>query len=189
MTNMFAIVSLDYKAEYEKVLSENTLLKLKISELCNTNIVLMETIKSNELTIQQLKEENIMLKEKIKSLEHKIDKLENTIHKLELKDEYNKFMIAIQDINSMYSLERINSSFRDLREDRVDTCHYIKENDPQDLKDAKIKILYDKLQTMNNSIREDFDDLYPNVIDEVLKHLTIKSVSDKLMKRVNKWWD
>ena len=177
------------KEEIKELKAENVILKEEIKELKAENVILKKEIK-------ELKAENVILKKEIKELkaENVILKKDNQslhdkVNKLELKDEYNKFMVAIQDINSMYSLERVNSSFKDLREDRVNTCHYIKENDPQDLKDAKIKILYDKLQIMNNSIREDFDDLYPNVIDEVIKHLTIKSVSDKLMKRVNKWWD
>ena len=54
------------ETEYNKVLNENLHLKLKITELYNGQEILNETIRTNNLTIEQLKEENIMLKYKIK---------------------------------------------------------------------------------------------------------------------------
>lgn len=202
---MAQMISFVHGDEYAKLLDENFKLKSKITDLYLTIDQLHETIKTDKLTIQLLKEENEMLKQKINELESKMNKqdsiisnqndliqeLKLDIQDIQLKEEYNQFMVAIQDINSMYSLEKKlkNSSFTDLREDRVDNCHYIKENDSHELKDAKITVLYEKLKYMKDSLREKFDDLYPNVIDDVLSNLTPnQTIPTKIMKRAYNWW-
>lgn len=200
---MSHIISFVQEQEYTKVLNENIMLKAKITELYITIDHLNDTIKKNHLTIDLLKEENDMLKMKLLLLEkefndiksqhielkHNHELLTHKLNSIIEKDEYNKFMIAIQDMNRLFLLEHKNSSFKDLREDRLYTCHYIKDNDQPEMKDAKISVLYEKLQHIHDNIREQFDELYPNVIEDVLLHITPVKVSDKLLKRVYKWWN
>ena len=130
---MSHIISFVQSDEYDKVLNENIMLKAKIAELYTTINQLHETIKTDKLTIDLLKEENEMLKEKIKSLEDKILKqdiiiqelktenvqlkeeikelkaenvqLKSDINDLKLKDVYNSYIMAIQDTNSYQRLE------------------------------------------------------------------------------------
>jgi hypothetical protein len=196
-------ISFVQEHEYNRVSNENIMLKAKITELYSNIDHLHEISKTDKSSLNLFKEENNLLKQNLSHLEQDIQTMKNdhilfknthhsiidNIYSLLDKDLYNKFMIAIQDINRMLSLEQQNTSFKDLREDRIYTCHYMKDHDSQEMKDAKITVLYEKLHNMKDNIREDFNNLYPNVIEDVLLHISPVHVSDKLIKRVNKWWN
>ena len=190
--------------EYNKILNENINLKLKISELYNNEETLKETIKMNNLTIKQLNEENIMLKQKIQEFEENILKqninincLYDKINLMETKNIYNKFIIAIQDLNSLEKLEtklikndKIN--IIKLKKNRINDCHYINNDDDEDLTNDKIIVLLEKLKNMDDNLKIKFDKKYPNLIDSIL-HDMIKYnktlLSHDNLEIINDWWD
>ena len=171
---------------------ENEILYCRIKKL---ETMLNEQIKINQaqqLEIVSLKEENKILKEEIKELKADNKSLHDKVDILLEKEEYNNLIIAIQDINRIYSLEYKlkNSSFTNLRTNRNDNFHYILDNDSQELKDAKITVLYERLQNMKNSIRKKMNRQYPNVIQDVLSEIApVQPLSDKVLEKANDWWD
>lgn len=202
----------EYKEELPITLSlqqltlENEILYFRIKKL---ETMLDEQIKINQsqqIEIVSLKQENNALKLDNQKLNDKVDKLNDTVSKLNgtiyhlndkvdklvEKEEYNNLMIAIQDINRMYLLEQTfkNSSFSNLRKNRNDEFHYILENEPQELKDAKITVLYEKLTNLKDNIRKKMNRQYPNVIRDVLSQIKpIQAISDIHLEQANDWWD
>jgi chromosome segregation ATPase len=71
------------ESEYIKLYNENTDLKMKINKLYSDGEMLRDTIKTNELTINELRKENEMLKEKLANLENHIEKQNTKIVNLE----------------------------------------------------------------------------------------------------------
>lgn len=209
------------ETEYNKILNENINLKLKISELYNNEENLKETIKINILTIKQLNEENIMLKQKIQELEEnmtkqnikindqniKINELSDKLNLIESKNIFNKFVIAIQDLNSSEKLEtklskndkiniiadrhiRLYEAIK-LKKNRISECHYINNDDEDDLLNDKIIVLLNKLENMDESIKNMFNKKYPNLINSILHDITRDKtlLSQDNLEIINDWWD
>jgi hypothetical protein len=185
---------------------ENKILYFRIKKLETMLDEQIEINKSQQIEIVSLKQENNALKLDNQKLNDKVDKLNdtvsklngklyhlnNTVSKLVEKEEYNNLTIAIQDINHMYLLEQTlkNSSFSNLRKNRNDEFHYILENEPQELKDAKITVLYEKLNNLKDNIRKKMNRQYPNVIRDVLSQIKpIHPISDVHLEQANDWWD
>ena len=213
---MSHIISFVQSNEYDKVLNENIMLKAKIAELYTTIDQLHETIKTDKLTIDLLKEENEMLKEKIKSLEDKIIKqditiqelkdenvqlkeeikeLKSDINDLKLKDVYNSYIMAIQDTNSYQRLEltlpKHKKNLIKLRRNRNISCHYIEENDDDVLKNNKLYVLHDKLINMDPSLRSKFDKEFPNLIQDLIQYIEpLKTVpTEDELENISYWWE
>jgi hypothetical protein len=183
----------------EELTLENKVLHARIQQLdvkldieIQKNKCLETRIESLEQDNIQLKSENIQLKSENIQLREDIKDLKSEIQDIKLKELYNQFMIAIQDINRMYSLEQIlkNSAFTNLRSNRINSCHYINENDSQELTNAKITVLYEKLQSMNDSIRKKLNQKYPNVIRDVLSQIKpLQGLSEDDLEDANDWWN
>lgn len=182
--------------EYKKLQDENTELKLKISELYRKEESYKDTIRTNELTIQQLKEENQMLRQKISDLENTIVKLETKINQFEEKEQYNKFMIAIQDINRLEQIEtKLSGNDKKnlirLRKSRVSECHYIEEDDDEDDKNDRRTVLYERIQNMSPQVRRRFNNMFPGLLDVLMTYIVqIKTQpSEDSLKDILDWWE
>jgi len=159
------------KDSYDKLYKEKQELILKNDEYRNRLTELLQTtefhialLKEKDVEIALLKKENEELKKRIeelevknKILERKNEILEDRVNKLEYEKMYNKYIVAIQDINSFLFLEKKADSptstyLNDLRTNRVDFSHIDKwiniKNDNSNLINYKINILLEKLNSI-----------------------------------------
>jgi len=188
---------------------ENISAKAKISELTNIKTELFDALTKKNIDIDNLKEENNKLKiqleqiqNEMKNINHnydelkiKHDSLENEIQKIKNDKAFDKFVIAIQDLNREESLEKkVNGKtqkiLQELRENRIDECHYINDNDSQQRKDDKRNILYDEIKNMPKALRDMFDKYYPNVLNDIDKYIINKksTPSQTFVAQINRWF-
>ena len=98
--------------------------------------------------IQDLEAENENLIMRIRALEGQINELNSKVNNMIAKDEFEKFLVAIQDLNSIYTLEKKFSKLSGLRFTRVSAFHYIKKKvDSQQLVSYKKDIVISRLKT------------------------------------------
>lgn len=199
--------------EYLFLKKENNELHLRILELSSNEKILNEMIKTRDMTIDELKKENEELKVKITMLENDMallknditvlkqqnKTLENYVLKMENKELYEKFVIAIQDVNRYEELEKnvknntTSKNLKKLRNDRVSNCHYLNEEDDDvTLVDDKMSILYDKLNKMPIDIKNKFNKKYPNLISDIVGYIPSKkpvsSISIDNKNDIEEWW-
>lgn len=208
--------------ENNELKKENEILRNRITDLSSIiehidkEIHYVESIKYHEQTIEELKKENEMLKSKIKELEDKIKQqddhikqqddnikqqnitiniLKEKINAIETKSLYNKYLMAIQDLNREEELETklntVSKNLNKLRKNRIGEVHYLNEDmDEWDLVDRK-SVLYDKLINMPIEIKQKFDKLYPNVVDSVINHIKSAKthVTDEYLEEIEEWWN
>lgn len=174
----------------ETLLNENEELKNEIKELKNKVNKLENIIETQNIKINKLENENKELKNKINILENK-----NLI---------NKIFEAIQDINSIHNLENnmetpINYYLKRLRNNRNNHCHYIKNNDNDNIKNMKIKKLLSYLLKLSdeskeniNCLCEDEENIFIDKIIEYLQKLNLtyddSNISKMQLKYINMWW-
>ena len=109
------------------------------------------------------KEENIIIKEDNKETHKQLTKIIN-------RTIFNKYTKAIQYVNRLEQFEKQLNNPKymiQLREDRVDDCHYINDNDTQDEQKKKMNILYEKINNMSNEVKKMFNRRYPNLINNI----------------------
>ncbi len=124
--------------------------------------------------------------------------METILTQLIIKHNYTKFIIAMNDVSLYFSLERKtnNISFKYLQEDCKVYYHYIDRlTDNGEMLKAKLKVFYDKIKNIDNDVYEIINDLYPNIINDMLLELSNHkddifkvNISEQLIKRVNQWW-
>lgn len=117
--------------------------------------------------------------------------IKRMIYRLNLTNLFNKYIVAIQDLNSYKLLEDKVSDLTKLRDTRIIMCQFIKRKDTDSIKQAKINVLYKKLHEMPEEISEMFEDDYENLIDDlkklnIYKDVTIDPVT---LNKINSWWD
>lgn len=179
--------------------------------LLNENEELKNEIKELKIEIIKLKIENKELRNIIETQNIKINKLEsenkelrNKINILENKNLINKIFEAIQDINSINNLEinmetPINYYLKRLRNNRNNNCHYIKNNDNDNIKNMKIKKLLSYLLNLSveskeyiNCLCEDEENIFIDKIIEYLQKLNLtyddSNITKMQLKYINMWW-
>jgi len=194
-------------SEYNRLKQENTELHNKISQLTNESTILNTNILEKNLEIEMLRKENQELREKIKILEDKINEQNQEISKQkkeidDLKKEnenrnnkelLKKIIIGIQDLNALEKLEtKVSdpSELINLHNDRIYECHYINSNYSQQEKDVRVNILIDNINAISNDVLNKFDNMYPNLLNELKPHLVKRNTNynQKLIDRANNWW-
>lgn len=176
------IKHIDYNYYKVVIINENEELKNKINKLENK-------IETQNIKINKFENENKELKNKINILENK-----NLI---------NKIFEAIQDINSIHNLENnmetpINYYLKRLRNNRNNHCHYIKNNDNDNIKNMKIKKLLSYLLNLSdeskeniNCLCEDEQNIFIDKIIEYLQKLNLtyddSNISKMQLKYINMW--
>ena len=205
-----------------KLQKENKLLKEKIDNLCNPNSIIDEL--NNKLKITE--EENKKLNEKIDIINkdyldmfkemtfildkinnqnkhnERIDELTNIIKKMQIEKQYNKLLIAIQDMNIMLSLESkdygdyiVIKYLEKLRNVRNSDSHYILENcdiycNYNLINDRRI-ILVEQINNMPNEIKNIFNKKYPKLLENIIGYIEPqnKKISSKENEeKVRDWW-
>ena len=148
--------------------------------------VLEKEIINKDIRITNLEKENNILKLDIKELK------EDNINRNN-KDLLKKIIIGIQDLNALEKLEtKVADSYElmNLRNDRIDDCHYINSNYSQLEKDIRINILIDNINNASENIINKFDTLYPNLLNELKPFLIKKDINynQRIFDRANNWW-
>lgn len=207
-------ISSDAYQEYLCLKKENEELHLRILELSSNEKILNQLMKNKDATIDELKKENEELKNKIKILESDIAmlkndidllkqqnaKLESRVLKMENKELYDKYVIAIQDVNRNEQLEKhvpnlsTTKNLKKLRNSRVSTCHYLnEEDDDSTMIDDKLSFLYDRINKMPVDIKKKFDKQYPNLISDIVGHIPSKkpvtSIGKTNLEDIENWWE
>jgi len=214
-------------AEYDNLIKENQQLKQRVAELTNQQIENLNNIRSKDLEIEILRNENKKLREKIDELEKHIKEqdehikqqdehikqqdehikqqdiiindLKNDICDIKNERLYDKFKIAIQDINSRYQLEKnftsydICNALNNLRNDRVEGCHYIKKSDIENDVQCKIFVLQQMLNNLSQPIKDNFEiDYHKDLINEIdmcLKKLgIINTFTQQQIDKIKRWF-
>jgi chromosome segregation ATPase len=196
---------------------DNNRLNIKVDEL---NVKINEIEKDNknkDIIIKKLEKDNSIIKYNLeelrrinKSKDITINKLEKDVKELQdesklLKDElynakinriYDKYIIAIQDINSLESLEnKVDSMYSEilekLRNDRVGFSHYININNDEKIIKQKRVILFEKIKNMPIEIKEMFEDDYPGLLDNIVDFICIEKVEvmQNVINSVEKWFN
>lgn len=183
------------KQEYQRLQDENMDLITKIRLLTN-DYDRLDLIKQNhENTIDVLRNENLLLKERIDILEKENKTLKQEIkdircelndfkQKIKNDNQYNRFLIAIQDMNRECQLEKnidikYNKQLRKLRNERNTESHYIiATEDTEHEKRTKIYILGQYLNNMNKEVYDRFNKRYNGLIECLTNHINNMNIQD-----------
>jgi chromosome segregation ATPase len=167
--------------EIKDLKQENKELKLEITNL-------KDHIVRQDNDIKDLKQENKELKLEIKDLKLDNDRIKNI-------SVYEKYLMAIQDLNSLEQLEAklnypTNRELNELRRERIHNCHYLDTKYDDDIDDRRI-VLYEKLVTIPPQIKAMFDQDYPTVLNAIIPYVVRANtqLSQKSLHRINRWWD
>ncbi|ATZ80742.1 hypothetical protein BMW23_0696 [Bodo saltans virus] len=218
--NMIAVNA----TEYTNLKNENIELKTKIAEFIKHKDDLMELITQKDRTIDELKKENAELKIKLEHLENEVknvkeeniiikqkhndlevkhnelkekhNNLENNFNKMIYKQIFDKYMIAIQDLNKLEQLEskldqQTQNRLYQLKSNRIYECHYFDNLDSQNLIDDKRTILLEKIDNMPNEIKIIFNKRFPNLLNKITPYIikTKTTPSQQTIDDINDWWD
>ena len=133
------------------------------------------------------------MKLRIQDLELDISKLQQGYDKLMAKDEFEKFLVAIQDLNSLYRLEKV---FKELENLRDTAFHYIRDGDYEPLKHYKAREVVFRLQKMSQGCKLLFkknfgssflSDLNKVLTDNVKPQAAIAPLPDE-KSEADDWW-
>jgi len=115
------------------------------------------------------------------------------------KEQYKKYITAIQDINRLISLEQIiyknydiKKNLEKLRNDRNYDSHYILEDyDDNDLKNDKRIILVEQINNMPNEIKNKFNKKYPKLLENIIGYIEPNNnliSSEENEEEIREWW-
>jgi hypothetical protein len=190
-----------------KLEQENLELKVKIIKLEKDNTQLKQDNIQFKIQINELKEENKEIKQEnilqtiqINELKEENKELKNKITNLENKEIINKIIYSIQDLNSFDKLETIlnfpfNKYINKLRMSRNDFCHYIFENDSNDLINKKKECILFQLSNLSDIVKIKLNKKFGNnFIDEIIKYLSNLQISygylsDEDINDAEEWWE
>ena len=154
-------------------------------------LVLQQTIRNGERTIDQLTKENQELKDRI-------DELTINISSINLKSSVSNFSIAIIDLLKEDKLfdqlaAPVQPVAHRLKKFRIGDCHYVDHEDGTDVKTYKHYILREQINSMPPIVRHQFEKLYPGVIKEIKLYLdtyppALPVVCEEERELVRMWW-
>jgi hypothetical protein len=191
----------EYKEDLLNVLTvedltlENELLHARIQQLDVKLDIEIQKNKGIETRIQSLELDNLQLKYETIFFKEEIKELKSKIQDMKLKELYNQFIIAIQDINHYQDLQsKLKSHYKNLTKLRYShntECHYVDESEPEDLMRDRMTVLGDKLSTMNTELRSKFDMEFPNLIQDLINYIEpLKTIpSDDNLEIISYFWD
>lgn len=197
------------KDEIVSLRTNKTVMETQISCLKHENNKYFDTITKKDIDIENLKKENEKLKLQLEELQQKYqnlksehdslkndhDDLKKEVQKMKDNKAFDRFVIAIQDLNREESLEKkVNPAtktiLQELKNDRIGDCHYINDNDSQQKKDDKRNILYDEIKNMSKNIKDMFDNEYPNLLYDIDKFIVNNKTTPSLMfkDKIKRWF-
>jgi len=136
-----------------------------------------------------------------------VDRLQGEISELKkrqaeffAREEYSRYLIALQDLNTEYQLEKtdspdFNTNFNTLRSKRNSESHFILNEDNKNLKVYKAVSIRDRLDTMSPECAVKFTKKFgPSFINAVKTYISTSivltgTVSEKDKKAADEWWD
>lgn len=179
----------------EELQKENNILKIRIKELEDKISKLELDNKSLNTKIDILEKENKEIKEDNRTIKEDNKEIHKQLTKMMNKTIFNKYTKAIQDVNRLEQFEKHLNNPRymiQLREDRVDECHYINDNDTTDEQKKKMNILYEKINNMTNEIKNMFNRRYPNLINNISSMIPYDNtviMTQNEKDDINEWWE
>ena len=188
--------------ENDKLNKENDILRKDMIIYCENERLLKETIKHNEQTMEELKEENNKLKNEIEQLKKQLNEQETQINKLnkrlddkESTELFKKYLVAIQDINHEDLLEnKLNPVSKQnlikLKKNRISDCHYLDNNYTVIEMNERRTFFLDKIQNIPADIKTKFDKMYPKLLEDIEKYIAPRPIilTQQTIDEINLWW-
>jgi len=196
-------------ATRNKLLEENSALRSQLASLSNEVTESNARIKQNDMEIDVLKREH--LRTRIAVLEATVVSLVATVKELkdkneisEVKSEFEKYIIALQDLNSLHELENHSSlpvecktNLKKLQSFRVSSCHfhYILDDDEAHVIQHKENLIQLKLTTeMSDPCKLKFEKRFGrDFLETIVRCLSGSSsvapaVPDDEKTEADDWW-
>jgi TolA-binding protein len=152
------------------------------------NKFLNERILQLEKSNQELKRDNIKQNERISKQNERISKQNERIDELINKQHIQKIIMAVQDLNAMFELEKhINDTkLSRLRNFRNNICHYFDDlNDTEFLKFKKMENVINQLCDIDPNIKYKIEQSYGvNVVQKIIDYM--KPVLDNYVCTIDK---
>ena len=129
------------------------------------------------------------------------DKLEK---ELKLQKDYNRVIMALQDLNRRDKIEKhdsypkkIRNQFVSLRKKRSIQAHYLQDMDSESVITYKLTVLCDKLKELSAECKNKIHSRFPpTFVNEVVLYLNIKKlkvdekrITKELIIDVEEWWN
>lgn len=178
------------------LLGENESLRNQIYKLKETIVNQNTVIEKLENNIEELNGTVMNQKVIIVNLENYNAGLNDRVKKLEDKQLFDKYLIAIQDVNRYDELElnvpSIKKNLKKLRSFRVDECHYLnEEEDDARFIDEKRSVLLEKVNNMSGSVRNMFNKKFPGLLTGLLPYIATNVVvpSKDSQELIDDWWE
>jgi chromosome segregation ATPase len=151
----------------------------------------------NELGIT--KNELGITKNELETTKNDLELVKNKLKNTDKMKNYKKIIIGIQDLNSLEKLEsklNVPNELSNLKNERINTCHFINSNYSQLEKDLRINFLIDKINNIDSDVLDMFNNIYPNLINDLKPFLVKKTLSNfcptkdkQLLIKINTWWE
>ncbi len=108
----------------------------------------------------------------------------------------NKMTIAIQDLNRIHQLERtthLSEEFSEFRGSRNEKCHYIDDNDSEDMKMLKESVTYSKITEYKKDpkLYADYQEYFGKEITDYIERILpkiIPSTDKKSIRKAMRYW-
>jgi len=177
----------ELKKRLDKLEKENIKLETKVGEQQDTIIKLETKINEQQNTI-------IKLETKVEELTNDNRELKKDISIMRSNYLFGKFLVAIQDLNKENNLENNIHMMTTLREERNGEYHYINKNDNNKLKEDKIEILLNKINNMPDRVKNKFNFIYNNIIDDIIAlklndETKLLNIDEITKQKIEYWWD
>lgn len=149
--------------------------------------------------LRRTREELRKTQEGLTEQQHKNAALEATVTNLsasqcrsDLIDEYQKWVVVLQDINDLYQLESAVQYLTDLRQVRTRQCHFILTTDTPQVKAYKVEQARKQLASMSNECKKMFSDNFgANFLATLSANIPVPPggrVSQREKYSAERWW-
>eukprot|EP00597_Dinobryon_sp_UTEXLB2267_P003140 CAMPEP_0170072992 /NCGR_PEP_ID=MMETSP0019_2-20121128/10492_1 /TAXON_ID=98059 /ORGANISM="Dinobryon sp., Strain UTEXLB2267" /LENGTH=235 /DNA_ID=CAMNT_0010282241 /DNA_START=60 /DNA_END=767 /DNA_ORIENTATION=+ len=149
--------------------------------------------------ISELKQSVARLEGTVVSLQGEIEEMKVEIEEMKVEKEFSKYLVALQDMNSLYGLEKVmenhlsKKNFAKLRQKRNSQSHYIIGNECDDLKAYKAVSIRDRLNTMSPACAAKFTKGFgPSFINAVKNHFSTFVATGQIAEvdkeLADEWW-
>lgn len=210
-THPIAVIDKSQYDEWKKMVDENIRLKERISllegeyteKLREKDIEikqLQDTVHLNSEEMKALKEENESLKSRLAGLESHISIMEKRISDMDLRHLAERYIYAIQDLNSLVELEKKipaphNEKLRKLRRGRNAPVHFIYDDDEDEVVQTKVKYTILKLRSIPEPVRDHIEKRYGTGIIKGIHNYMMTKFSEHEVLEVSvdsddaAWWE
>lgn len=155
-------------------------------------------ILNSELTIEELRRENMEPKAQIDALRAQIQSLHQTVDSGALKSAVSSYSVAILDLlkgdQIMNQLRpEVKPVAQRLNSNRMSDCRYLVGDEDPNIIDYKKYILREKIGSIKTEVKSQFDILYPGLLNEVKLYLdtfppALVKVDEATKAHVDFWW-